>query len=68
LRRDDFIDEFPALEFPRKSGHSKKVELHLDNTPTAFLIQGRISSLPVGKDFDVLKDGPTGSIFAVESH
>jgi hypothetical protein len=34
----------------------------------AFLIQGGMSSLPVVKDFDVLKDGPTGLIFAVESH
>jgi hypothetical protein len=34
----------------------------------AFLIQGRMSSLSIAKDFDVLKDGPMGLIFAVKGH
>ena len=34
----------------------------------ALLIQCRVSSLAIVKDFNVLKDGPMGLIFAVKSH
>ena len=53
---------------PDKMDTLKSLSCILIILQRTFLIQGGMSSLSIVKDFNILKDGPTGLIFAVKSH
>ena len=67
----DILSSDPGLldwNSPEKMDTLKSLSCILIILQRAFLIQGRVSSLSVVKDFNILKDGPSGLIFAVKSY